>query len=192
MRICGVILSGGKSSRMGTTKAFLELDGKPAITHIADELKKTSQHVMVITNEPADYQFLGLELYRDRYTNMGPLAGIETAIYHIDADVYIFSACDMPYIHPDVYQYLMRSLNYDDAHIPIYTDRMHPLSGIYTKNVLPQIQILLDNDQRKIRALFDHITVNYVSDYNGIPKHVLDKHFFNMNNPDQYEMAKQF
>ncbi|WP_010530774.1 molybdenum cofactor guanylyltransferase [Lentibacillus jeotgali] len=192
MRICGVILSGGKSSRMGTTKSFLEIDSKPVITHVADELKKLSNHVTVITNKPADYQFLKLDTYRDRYKNMGPLAGIESAIYHTDADIYVLAACDMPFIYHGVYQHLIQSLNSYEAVIPMYNERRHPLSGIYTKNVLPQIQMLLDNDQRKIRSLFDYITVNYVTNYSGIPKHTLYKHFFNMNDPEQYELAKQF
>ncbi|TFJ93880.1 molybdenum cofactor guanylyltransferase [Lentibacillus salicampi] len=191
MRICGVILSGGQSSRMGATKSFLEIDGRPAIAHIADELKRLSDRVAVITNEPADYQFLELDLYPDRYRNKGPLAGIETAIYHMDADVYAFAACDMPFIHYGIYEHLIQSLNHHDAVIPMYDERVHPLSGIYTKNVLPYIQMLLDSDQRKIRTLFDHITVNYVTSYNGISKHTLDKHFFNMNDPEQYEMAKR-
>src|SRR5699024_1113003 len=192
MRICGVILSGGKSTRMGTTKSFLEIDDKPVITHVADELKKLSDYVSVITNEPEDYQFLELDLFRDRYKNKGPLSGMEAAIYHIDADIYLFAACDMPFIHRNVYQHLIQSLHNYEAVIPMYNERMHPLSGIYTKNVLPQIQTLLDNDQRKIRTLFDYITVNYVTDYNGMPKHTLDKHFFNMNYPERYELAKRF
>ncbi|QKY69165.1 molybdenum cofactor guanylyltransferase [Lentibacillus sp. CBA3610] len=191
MKICGVILSGGQSSRMGKTKSLLEIDGKSAIEHIADELKKYAHHLAVITNEPATYQFLELDLYKDRYENMGPLAGIESAIHHIEADVYVFAACDMPFVHQDVYRYLVQSLNQAEAVIPVYHDRMHPLSGVYTKNVLPKIQKLLDNDQRKIRALFDSITVNYVTDYSGIPEYILDKHFFNMNYPEQYEMAKR-
>ncbi|GGJ85297.1 putative molybdenum cofactor guanylyltransferase [Lentibacillus kapialis] len=191
MRFCGVILSGGKSSRMGTTKSFLEIDDKPVITHITHELKKLSDCVTIITNEPAEYQFLEVDLFQDRFRNKGPLAGIEAAMYHTDADIYLFAACDMPFIHCDVYQHLIQSLQGHQAVIPLYNERMHPLSGIYTKHVLPQIQQLLENDQKKIRTLFDYITVNYVTNYNGIPKHILDKHFFNMNYPEQYELAKR-
>ncbi|SFA74688.1 molybdopterin-guanine dinucleotide biosynthesis protein A [Lentibacillus halodurans] len=191
MHICSVILSGGKSSRMGTTKSLLEMDGKPVITHIADELKKCSHHAAVIANDPETYRFLGLAVYPDRYQNKGPLAGIETALSHIDADVYLFVACDMPFIHRDVYQYLLQSLYDADAVIPVYHERMHPLSGIYTKNVLPHIRKLLDRNQRKIRTLFEHIHVNYVTEFPGIPDTIVDKHFFNMNDPEQYEEAKR-
>ncbi|ALX47916.1 molybdenum cofactor guanylyltransferase [Lentibacillus amyloliquefaciens] len=192
MHISGVILAGGKSSRMGKTKSLLNINGKPAIAHIADEVKNFCDDTAVIANEPASYHFLGLNLYRDRYEDKGPLAGIETAIYHIDADVYVLAACDMPFIDKAIFQHLIQSLGNAEAVIPIYNERMHPLSGIYTKDVLPHIQKLLDNDERKIRTLFKAITVNYVADFNDISEEVLDKHFFNMNYPEQYEMTKQF
>lgn len=192
MHISGVILAGGKSSRMGTTKSLLGIDGKPAIAYIADELKKFCDDTAVIANEPAAYQFLGLNVYRDRYEDKGPLAGIETAIYHIDADIYVLAACDMPFIDKNVFHDLIQSRGDAEAVIPVYNNRMHPLSGIYTKNVLPHIQNMLDNDERKIRTLFNAITVNYADDFNGISKETLDTHFFNMNYPEQYEMVKAF
>ncbi|MFD1360515.1 molybdenum cofactor guanylyltransferase [Lentibacillus salinarum] len=192
MQTCGVILSGGRSSRMGTNKSLLDIDGKTAIEQIANELKKCSHETAVITNEPAIYEFLGLNLYQDRYQDKGPLAGIESALHHVDADVYFFAACDMPFIHQGVYRHLWQAMNGADAVIPIHNDRMHPLSGIYTKNVLPHIQMLLEHDERKIRALFEHIDVHYVTDYDGIAKQMVDKHFFNMNYPAQFEEAKRF
>ncbi|MFB4169168.1 molybdenum cofactor guanylyltransferase [Virgibacillus sp. JSM 102003] len=191
MNISGVVLSGGKSSRMGTNKSLLTLEGKPVIEHITNELQLVSHTVSVISNTPSSFDFLNLDLYKDRYLNLGPLAGLESAIYHIDADVYICAACDMPFIHKDVYDYLLHSLGDFDAVIPIYNEKMHPLSGIYTSNVLPEIQQLLANDQLKVRELFDHINVKYVRDFGGIPEYILTRHFFNMNYPNQYEEAKR-
>lgn len=191
MKISGVVLSGGKSSRMGTNKSLLTLDGKPIIKHITNELQLVSHTASVITNTPSSFDFLNLDLYEDRYPNSGPLAGLESAIYHIDADVYICAACDMPFVHKDVYDYLLHSLGEFDAVIPIYQDKMHPLSGIYTRNVLPGIQQQLANNQLKVRELFDQINVKYVQDFGHIPEHILTRHFFNMNYPDQYEEAKR-
>ncbi len=191
MKISGVVLSGGKSSRMGTNKSLLTLDGKPVIEHITNELQLVSHTVSVISNTPSSFDFLDFDLYGDRYLNSGPLAGLESAFYHIDADVYICAACDMPFVHKNVYNYLLHSLGEFDAVIPIYKEKMHPLSGIYTSNVLPEIQQLLANSQLKVRELFDQITVKYVRDFGGIPEYILTRHFFNMNYPDQYEEAKR-
>lgn len=192
MNSCGVILSGGKSSRMGTNKSLLKLEGVPVIQLIANKLQVCSDEVCVVTNDHTSYDFLDLDLYSDRYLDKGPLAGLEAALYHVDADIYITAACDMPFVSNLVYNYLIQSLGDFDAVIPVYNERMHPLSGVYGKNILPKIQRQLDNDIRKVRGLFDHINVNYVSDFDEIPAHILSKHFFNMNNPEQYEEAKLF
>ncbi|MBP1950764.1 molybdenum cofactor guanylyltransferase [Virgibacillus litoralis] len=191
MNISGVVLSGGKSSRMGTNKSLLTLEGKPVIEHITNELQLVSHTVSVISNNPSSFDFLNLDLYGDRYLNSGPLAGLESAMYNIGADVYIFAACDMPFVHKDVFNYLLQSLGEYDAVIPIYKEKMHPLSGIYTCNVLPNIQQLLANNQLKVRELFDHINVKYVRDFGHISEHILTRHFFNMNYPDQYKEAKR-
>ncbi|RYG73566.1 molybdenum cofactor guanylyltransferase [Lentibacillus lipolyticus] len=190
MQVNGIVLAGGKSSRMGTNKSLLPIDGKPSITHVTNELKKFSQQTAVITNDPASYTFLELDMYSDRYEGMGPLAGIEAGLHYSSADVCAFAACDMPFIDRKVYRLLLQSMGSYDAVIPVYDNKMHPLAGVYRKRVLPRIQNLLDDDQRKVRTLFRHINVLYVSDYKNIPSHVQEKHFFNMNNRDQYKEAK--
>ncbi len=132
---------------------------------------------MVITNEPAQYTFLGLDMFSDRYKDMGPLAGMEAGLHYSSSDVCAFAACDMPFIDQEVYRLLLHSLGSHDAVIPVYNEKMHPLAGIYKKRVLPQIQNLLDRDQRKVRTLFRHINVRYVSDYKGLPAQMLERHF---------------
>lgn len=190
MHTCGVILSGGKSSRMGKTKALLPLRDKPVIEHIASELKHVCDEVIVITNQPQDYEFLGLSHFEDRYRQKGPLGGIESALYHVNADVYVMAACDMPFISRHVYTHLMQQLKSHDAAVPMYDARMHPLAGVYRKTVLPAIQDKLDHDERKVNSFFDRTDVNVVHDFGEIPEELLNKHFFNMNNPDHYEQAK--
>lgn len=192
MKSCGVILSGGKSSRMGENKSLMLLHNKPVIAHIAKKLSLCNNEVMVVTNDSDAYTFLGLPLVGDRYLNKGPLAGLETALFHQDADVYMIAACDTPFIDQQVYTYLLDQLGKYDAVIPIYDNRLHPLSGVYKKSVLPAIQRQLDKNDLKVRGIFDHIQVNYVSDYGTIPGDVLTKHFFNMNNQAQYEQAKKY
>ncbi|HLR66276.1 molybdenum cofactor guanylyltransferase [Virgibacillus alimentarius] len=191
MEVCGVILSGGKSSRMGTNKSLLEINHKPVIKHILEELQHCSDNVMIVANEPSLYEFLGVKLCSDRYIDKGPLAGLETALYHIDANAYIIAACDMPFISKDIYHFLLNQLDHDDAVVPIYNNHMHPLSGIYTRRALPVIQAHLEKNNLKVKGFFDDIRVNYVSDFGTLPEELLQKHFFNMNSPAEYEKATQ-
>ncbi|WP_188453910.1 molybdenum cofactor guanylyltransferase [Virgibacillus oceani] len=190
MKSCGVILSGGKSSRMGKNKSLLSLHNKPVIEHIALVLNECTDNIIVIANETDKYSFLGLPVYKDRYKNKGPLGGLEAALHYSKADVFLFAACDMPFINQDVYNYLLDQLNDYDAVIPIYENKMHPLAGIYRRSILPKIQQQLDMDDRKVRNLFKYMKVNYIHRFAPLSENLLQRHFFNMNFPAQYEQAK--
>lgn len=192
MKTCGVILAGGKSTRMGTNKALLQLNNQPVIERIADELQLISDELIIVANDPADYQYLNLSLISDRYPNKGPLAGIETAMYHFAADQYIISACDTPFIDHQVYQHLLSSLGGYDAVVPKFDNHLHPLSGVYTRQVLPIIQEKIEQNDLRVKSFFNHLNIHYLQTFNNIEKKQLEKHFFNMNNPDQYKQARDF
>lgn len=191
MYTCSVVLSGGKSSRMGTNKSLLTINNKKVIEHIVNVLEILTDKVVLITNEPGQYSFLDLETYRDRYTDKGPLAGLETALHHVEADIFMIAACDMPFINGRVYKFLLQQLGDYDAVVPVYDNQLHPLAGIYRKEVLPDIQQQLADNNLKVKGFFGHIKVNYIKEYGDIPTDILQKHFFNMNNPQQYEEAKR-
>lgn len=191
MRRCSVILAGGQSTRMGTNKALLSLQNKTVTEHIADEMKNISDEVVINTNEPASFSYVGLSIVQDRYINQGPLGGIEAVLSQVDSDIFFISACDTPFVNHQIYLYLLDQLEGFDAVIPIYNYKMHPLSGVYRKAVVENLQTQLDKGERKVRLLFDHIHVKYVEKFKGITVENLEKHFFNMNNPEQYEEAKR-
>lgn len=190
MRTCGVILAGGKSSRMGKNKALLPILGKPVIQHVAKTLSQCTEEVFIIANKPSDYAFLNVPIFSDRYVHIGPLGGMESAFYHIKADRYVFAACDMPFVNPDVYNLLLGKLGLYEAVIPVYDQHMHPLCGIYHKSIFFQIVEQINKHDYKLKHLLDQIHVNYISTFDGVPNKTLEKHFFNMNDPNEYEKAK--
>lgn len=193
MRTCGVILAGGKSSRMGTNKSLLPLQGKPAVERVYEELKVVTDNVIIIANEENIYDFLQIDRYSDRHVDQGPLAGLESALYHVEADLYFIAACDMPFIDRTVYKYLVEQMDDEhDAVVPVYNGRNHPLAAIYRRSALPQIQDQIVNNNLRVQSFFEHIQVNYVDDFDSISDSIVEKHLFNMNNPNQYKQAKSF
>lgn len=194
MKRCGVVLAGGQSRRMGTNKALLELHSKPAISIVADELAICTDGIVIIANDARPLSFLPWTIIGDRFSGEGPLAGIESALYHIEADLFLIAACDMPLINHEIYQYMLEKLldNNSDAIIPVYQNRQHPLAGIYRKGVLPEIQVQLQHGQRKVTSFFQHINVHYEETFTGFTNEQLSKHFFNMNHPEQYEQVKLY
>ena len=91
----GWVLTGGRSSRMGTDKALLEMGGRPLVLRVADQIGKVCGAVTLV-GDPVKYGSLGLPVIGDRYRDQGPLAGIEAALGATEADWNLIVACDMP------------------------------------------------------------------------------------------------
>src|SRR6266496_3170841 len=96
--ITGIILAGGKSSRMGTNKAFLRLGNKYVIEILADLMKNIFSKMILITNEPALYKFLKIDIYEDIYKNKGPLGGIHSGLVNSQTEKNFVLSCDIPFI----------------------------------------------------------------------------------------------
>ncbi|MCJ0931061.1 molybdenum cofactor guanylyltransferase [Virgibacillus halodenitrificans] len=188
----GIILAGGKSSRMGTNKSLLPLGGKTSIEHIFNEMSLFTDEITIVANDPTLYRFLNTDIVADRYTGKGPLAGLESVMYYKKADLYFVAACDMPFVNKSVYDWLQKQISHYSAAVPIFNEKTHPLAGVYKREVLPKVQEQLAQNNLRMKSFFEHIDIKYVEDYNGIPRRVLEKHFFNMNHPDQYREAKLF
>jgi len=117
-RTFGGVLCGGASSRMGSNKALLGLNGVPLAAHVAGVLRAAgAEMVVALGGDPATVETTSLPVVADRVPDAGPLAGILGGLAHFDtmvapaADapyVAIFAACDLPQITPDVVALLMK------------------------------------------------------------------------------------
>lgn len=191
MNIQGVILAGGKSSRMGTNKAMLPLHNKKVIEHIIKQMECITKDIIIITNEPALYKHYDFPLYTDRYENKGPLAGLETALYHMTGDIAFVTPCDTPFIHHSVYEYLLNNLEQHDAIVPKYDEQLHPLSGIYRRSVHPFIERRIQDEELRMTSFYEDIDVYIQKDFNALEESITRNHFFNMNTMDDFHEAKR-
>lgn len=183
------VLAGGKSSRMGENKALMQLGEQLVIERITNEMQRLDASPIVIANQPSSFSFLHHQIYMDNYTDKGPLAGIEAALSHLPEGYVAITACDTPFISADIYRYLSHKVNGKQAIIPVYNERMHPLSGIYHTNVLEMVRESLQNDELKIQLFLDKIDYRVENSFVNYPAAELNRHFFNMNRPDEYEQA---
>ena len=86
LRCLGAVLAGGASSRMGTDKAFIEIDGTPMVVRAAEALRAAgAAPVVVVGGDGARLRALGLDAVPDRYPGEGPLGGVITALAALDA-----------------------------------------------------------------------------------------------------------
>lgn len=186
------ILAGGKSSRMGRNKALVEIAGKPIIEHIIQRTQLLGQcDTFLITNSPAAYSHLNLMMYADIYPNCGALGGIHSALQHSKSEHVVVIACDMPFISTDFITYMFQEIGDNDAVVPHINEQIHGLHAIYHRRCASIIQQQIEQENLKVRELFQHLTVKYL-DEDAIMRFNEDGlALLNINTPQDLAQAKQ-
>ncbi len=199
-KISIAILSGGKSSRMGTDKALLPIEGRMMIEHIITQVKDVGDEVIVITNAPEQYKFLRLPIFTDVIPDKGALGGLYTAIDAATHPYTLVLACDMPFVNRDLLRYMISLAPEADAVVPKIaapdgekkkSGMAEPLRAIYSKTCLAPIRKCIDEDNLKMIAFFRDIKLRWV-DEEEIRK--FDPElvtFMNANTPEEFREIKE-
>lgn len=148
--ITGIILAGGKSSRMGTDKGFLKLNNKLFIEHIIDALKPLVSNVIIVSNLKS-YDIFGLQRINDDIENAGPLAGIYSGLKASKTELNLVLSCDVPLINKKNLQQLLDAAEeaIDIVQIESQGQQM-PLIALYKKQCESIFHKLLLNDERRL------------------------------------------
>jgi molybdopterin-guanine dinucleotide biosynthesis protein A len=185
-RVAGVILAGGRNTRMGgADKAFLTVDGRPIVERTLATLTACFPDVLVVSNAPDKYRCFDVEVVGDEFPRQGPLAGIHAGLGRIAQPYAFVVACDMPFLHRDPIAYLVDRLDSQDAVIPEWEGDIEPLHGIYAKRLRSVIDEALQAGTRAIRDLLPQLHVDFV------PEHALrsvrgaEESFRNVNTPEE-------
>src|SRR5436190_22884294 len=102
----GIVLAGGRSSRMGQAKALLPFDGEPLITHIVRSLKDIFADVVVVLAPGQDVPVLPVTFVRDEVAYQGPVSGIYHGLKAAKSDVSFVGSCDVPFLNRTLISYL--------------------------------------------------------------------------------------
>ena len=157
-----VILVGGKSSRMGTNKAFLELKGKTFIELQIELLREMFDEISISANTPSEYEYLNLPIFKDIYPGKGPLGGIYTSLINSSSLHTFMLACDMPFVGPELIKHLKDLTKEYDVVIPKSENGLEPLHAFYSKNCIEPIKRELDENNLRIRSFFPQVSVKIV------------------------------
>ncbi len=105
-KITAIILSGGKSTRMGTEKGLTKLNGKFLIEHIVDVVKKVTDEIIIVANS-SDYDVFGYKVFSDINKNCGQMGGIYTGLYYSKTKKNIVLSCDIPFVSSEAVKYIL-------------------------------------------------------------------------------------
>ncbi len=181
----GIILAGGKNSRMGINKAFLEIDGTRLIDNILAVYQKIFSEIIIVTNDPLSYtEFSETLIVTDIYKEKGALGGIYTGLFYATYDYSFVTACDMPFLNEDFIIYLTGQAGKHDIIVPELPEGFQPLHAIYSRNCLSHIKKLLIADKLKIAGFYKEVRLLSIPEEKIKPFNKDRRLFLNVNTPE--------
>ena len=149
MKTAGIVLCGGRSSRMGRPKALLPWRGRPLIAHVVDVLREATDEVVVVSSEELELPALPARVVVDREPDLGPLAGIREGLEAITAGLAFVTPTDAPFLTPCTVRAL---LQHGCAAAPELDGRVQPLCAVYPRSCVPDAVALIAAG--RLRPLF--------------------------------------
>jgi molybdopterin-guanine dinucleotide biosynthesis protein A len=191
VRVTGVIQAGGKSTRMGgEPKALLELGGRRIVERVLDAIAPVVDDVLIVTNTPELYGFLGLPMVADVYPDHGSLGGIFTGLGAARGEAAFTVACDMPFLHPEVARLVVERAGEGDVVIPRVGAQLETLHALYAKACLPSIETRLKAGRLKIVGFFEDVRVVEIDEAEVARHRAPDVVFMNVNTPEELARAR--
>jgi molybdopterin-guanine dinucleotide biosynthesis protein A len=157
IRRTGVVLAGGRSSRLGRDKALLELNGETLLARAVRILASIVDEVIVLGPADRADHASGARVIPDERPGDGPLPALATALREMRGERMIAVATDMPLLNPTLLRYVFdRSAGYDVA-VPRTGGRTQQLHAVYSRTCLPAIESQLKQDDLKIDRFFSTV-----------------------------------
>lgn len=161
MKVGGVILCGGKSSRMGYPKALLPFGPELMLQRVVRLLSEVVSPIVVVAAPGQDLPSLSADIIvaRDEREARGPLEGLLAGLTPLigEVDAAYATSCDVPLLHAEFVRQMISHLGAHDIAVPVEDRFHHPLAAVYRTSIVPHITDLLAHDQLRPVFLFDRV-----------------------------------
>ena len=189
----GIVLAGGKSTRMGVPKATLPFGPETMLQRVVRLLATTVHPIVAVAAAdqvlpplPAD-----VIVARDEREARGPLEGLRAGLKALPAsmDAAYVTSCDVPLLVPAFVEHMLGLLGGHDIAVMEIDGFTHPLSAVYRRSVLPHVESLLAEDRLRPVFLFDAVKTLRVSPDEMRPVDPDLRTLRNLNTKEDYEAA---
>jgi len=182
----GIVLAGGRSSRMGTPKAWLDWHGSTLLRRTCGVVARGVGGPVVVVRAPR--QTLpalpeGVRVVEDAREGKGPLQGLLAGLEAVDADLAFAASTDMPFLHPRFVAAVCAAARDADAAVPHVGGFRQPLAAAYRTALVPLVAELVGADRMKPAFLFERCATRWLEDVPH-PESVR-----NLNTREDYEAA---
>lgn len=191
INIAGAILSGGKNSRMGKNKAFIEINGFTIIEKTVNLFKEIFDEIIISTNSPTNFKLYekNVLIVSDIIKNFGPLSGIHSVLSKTSKESVFFIACDMPFVSKDIILQIINCFNKTncDCIVPKINNFIEPLCAIYKKKINNNLEEFLKNTNNyAVKNFLKTIDVHYLDLTDNFDHNA----FINLNIPSDLSKIK--
>ncbi len=156
--LAAIVVVGGRSSRMGRPKAWLELGGRPLLAHVVARARTWTREVVLVAAPSQDLPPLDVDpppvVVRDERPGAGPLPALALGLASVTAPWALALACDTPLVRTAVIARLAAERSADvDVVVPIWDARPQPLVALYRRELAPALQALVAAGERRVHAV---------------------------------------
>lgn len=161
--ITGIVLSGGKGSRMGNDKGMMLYRGKELVQYSITLLQRYCSTILISSNREDLYAKFGYEIIPDIHKEIGPIGGIYSALKKSSTTKTLILSCDMPLLNGEVFDRVLLKSDYYDIVVPKHLNgHLEPLAGYYSKDIISKIEGLISRGDYKMINLINSSNTGFV------------------------------
>ena len=178
------VMLGGKSERMGTDKALVQLGGRTLLERAVDRWQDygCALQLSVGPAQRAPLAPAGLAAVADIYPERGPLGGLHAGLKACQSDVLLLTAVDAPWLTPAHADLLLAAMDGAEACVFTLNGQPEPLFGLYRRHCATAAETLLLQGDNRMRSLLEWVNTAYVPTEDAAA-------FRNLNTPEDLAQA---
>ncbi|GAA1860588.1 molybdenum cofactor guanylyltransferase [Pseudonocardia ailaonensis] len=198
VRTAGIVLAGGRSSRMGRPKAWLDWGGRPLLAHVVGIVAGVVDGPVVVVGAPGqELPGVPAEVVEDPVEGRGPLQGISAGLTALEgrADAAFVASVDLPFLQPAYVRRVLAMLGDHAVLLPVAHGHHQPLAAAYRTDLAPTVRALLDEGRGRPPDLFATVDVRRVDPAALLADPLLAaadpelSSLVNVNTPEEYAAA---
>jgi molybdopterin-guanine dinucleotide biosynthesis protein A len=190
--VAAAIIAGGAAKRLGgQAKPALRIGARSISERLLEVMRVAFPRVLVVANDAAPWEGLGVEVVSDVYRGAGPLAGVHAALVATPAHAGVVCvAGDMPFVAPALLALLRDHAPDAAAVVPRVAGLPEPLLARWGPACLPVIEARLASGQRAVHDVFDVVATTWLDEPALRAADPTLRSFLNINTPADLERAR--
>lgn len=185
MNLSAIILTGGKSRRMGQDKALLVFESHSLLQRAVSLCQASCRHV-VISSNTSTHTMGDIPLIADEIPDCGPMGGLYSCLKNTPTTWSFLLSVDAPFVPPAFINYLWQNTHGYEAVVPVHQNGKEPLVALYHKNILGMLEQCLQASEYKMHSLLQQINTHFVKADKWVQQY--PNIFCNLNRPEDLQL----